>query len=409
MLDAIAHNQWNQLQRLLRGKPVRLTPVLSATLDQDDVALARTWLGRRSDWYAQAPVADFVDHFCRWLGVPRGWAFMGGRASLYAIVRALDLQPGDEVIVPAFTCQCVANAYEYHGVRVRFADIETHTYGIAADTLQAALTPATKAIMIQHTFGLVSRDFCRLLDAARARGLWVIEDCAHATGATWQGRKIGSFGDIAFFSSERSKIINTIHGGIVVTGRCDLARRMDEVYAQSSLPDEATIERQLNTVLHNWYVYKHRWRPLTADWAQWRYHARIVPQMQPEEYQGQFVAQYAQRMVAPVAALGLNQMRKLEHYRNKRREGAAHWDDWCQQQGLDRPLVLPDSEPAFLRYPVMVAPERKADLGWAADALGVMAGSWFTTITHPVPRNLETCPVGVEATRRVINLPTIFV
>ncbi|MCW5223551.1 DegT/DnrJ/EryC1/StrS aminotransferase family protein [Verminephrobacter aporrectodeae subsp. tuberculatae] len=408
-MKQLLRSQWTQTRRWLQGKPVRLQPLLCATLDRDDVALARAWRAQPGQWQSRAPVDEFTRQFCHWLGVRRGWAFMGGRAALYAIVQALELKAGDEVVLPAFTCQCVLNACTYQGVRVRWADIENQSFGMDADALSKVLGPATKAIMIQHSFGLINRDFERLLQLARERGLWVIEDCAHATGAEWRGRKLGTFGDIALFSSERSKIINTIHGGIVVAQHDTLARRMDAIHARAAVPSDAEIARLLNTVEYGWYVHKHRWRPFTAAWAEWRFGAQVLAQMQPEEFEGRFVPRYAQRMVAPVAALGLNQLAKMAHYQEKRRAGAAHWDAWCDKQGLRRPLVLPDSQPAYLRYPVLVEPQQRADLRWVADRLGMTAGVWFSSVTHPVARDSVGCPVGEDAVRRVLNLPTIFV
>lgn len=384
------------------------TPILSATLQADDAALARHWLTRPTQWQDDSPVQEWEQTFADWLGVDAAFAFMGGRAALYAVVRALDLQPGDAVIVPAFTCQCVVNAFRYHGIELVYADIDPGTYGLDAASVEQVLTPACKAIMLQYSFGLISRDLEATLALARQHNLKIIEDCAHATGASFHGKKLGTFGDIAIFSSERSKIINTIHGGTVVTSDPALITRMRAIRQDAPLPEPGKIEKLLNTVIHNHYTYAHPQRWLTARWADWRYGQRILPQMFAEEFRGEYCDHYRERMPAPVAALALNQLRKIDGFHQRRLEAAAQWDQWCDQEGYQKPQIIADSDPAWLRYPVCVPASMKQDVSWAARQLNVTAGVWFASAAHPLPLEPENCPHGARAARECINLPTLL-
>ena len=384
------------------------TPILSATLEADDAALARHWLTKPAQWHDDGPVREWEQTFAGWLGAQAAFAFLGGRAALYAVVRALDLQPGDAVIVPAFTCQCVVNAFRYHGIELVYADIDPDTYGLDAASVEQALTPACKAIMLQYSFGLISRDLEATLALAKRHNLKIIEDCAHATGASYRGKKLGTFGDIAIFSSERSKIINTIHGGTVVTSDPQLIERMQTVRQEAPLPEPEKIEKLLNTVIHNHYTYAHPQRWLTARWASWRYGQRILPQMFAEEFRGEYCAHYRERMPAPIAALSLNQLRKIDGFHQRRLQAAAHWDQWCDKEGYQKPLVVADSDPAFLRYPVCVPPTMKQDVSWAARRLNVSAGVWFASAAHPLPLEPDNCPNGARAARECINLPTLL-
>lgn len=399
---------FRQLLRVLDGRPACPAPLLSATLESDDAALAGQWLARPAQWHDEGPVREWERQFADWLGAGEAFAFMGGRAALYAVVQALDLRAGDAVVVPAFTCQCVVNAFRYHGIDLVYADIDPDTYGLDAASVERALTPACKAVMLQYSFGLISRDLEATLALARQRRLKVIEDCAHATGASLRGRKLGTFGDIAIFSSERSKIINTIHGGTVVTRDPALIERMRGIRRAAPLPDAGKIEKLLDTVIHNHYTYAHPQRWLTAQWAEWRYGRRILPQMFAEEFRGEYCAHYRERMPAPVAALALNQLRKIDGFHRRRLHAAAHWDRWCEDQGYRKPLVVADSDPAFLRYPVCVAPEMKQDVGWAERQLDVIAGVWFTSAAHPLPLEPDNCPNGARAARECVNLPTLL-
>ena len=204
------------LVRVAKGLPLTTVPLGSMTLDMSDVEIARDWLSRRRQWCDTNVIAEFETAFAAWNGSMFAYSFMGGRVALSAALYALDLQPGDEVIVPGYTCVVVPNALRYAGVEPVYCDIELDTWGPDAESLEARVTPRTRAVLIHHLYGLVCRDYDAILRFARSRGLHVIEDCAHATGAVYQGVRVGNRGDIGFFSSEQSKVFNTSQGGMAV-------------------------------------------------------------------------------------------------------------------------------------------------------------------------------------------------
>ena len=125
--------------------------------------------------------------------------FWKGRVGLYAILKALDIGPGDEVILPAFTCVVVANAVIYRGATPVYAEIDPKTYNIDPARIEERITEKTKVILAQNTFGL-SADLDAIFDVAQAHDLFVIEDCAHGFGGTYKGRLNGTVADAAFFS-----------------------------------------------------------------------------------------------------------------------------------------------------------------------------------------------------------------
>ena len=189
-------------------------PLLNMSLSQEEDECAANWLAKNdTKWTGKDNIQRVHQQIAQSWQTPWVASFMGGRAALFAIIRTLGLKPGEQILVPAFTCQCVANAISYNGVEIQFVDIETDTYGMSAQALKKKLTRRTKAILIQYTFGLVCRDIDDLLSIAHQYGLWIIEDCAHATGGKWRDKLLGTLGDIAFFSSDRSKNLNTLPGG----------------------------------------------------------------------------------------------------------------------------------------------------------------------------------------------------
>ncbi|QCT20184.1 aminotransferase class I/II-fold pyridoxal phosphate-dependent enzyme [Jejubacter calystegiae] len=377
----------------------RRVPLLNMSLTFREDSCAARWLSRDEQDYAPGQaVASLHQHIAeRWQSE---WvaSFMGGRAALYAVIRALALQPGDEVLIPAFTCQCVTNAITFNGVIARFVDIEQETLGMNAERMLAAIGPRTRAVLIQYTFGLVCRDLEQLLDVARHRQLWIIEDCAHATGASWQGHLLGTLGDIAFFSSERSKIVNTIHGGWIVTRHPALGKRLMQIQDDAPCPAPEFITRLLHTLRHA-YASLHSGSLPTPD-------VPLLPQMQADELNGLFSPQYQWRMAEPVAELLSLQLARLPEILARRQRGARYWQKWAQKMGLQGPKPRTDAQNGWLRYPLLANEPQALAKSTLETRLNVEAGVWFTTPMHPHPCELPDCPTGMDATRRCVNLPT---
>lgn len=377
------------------------------TLDYDDVELAESWLCMPERWQDTSTVKEYEAAFARWTGAAYAVSFAGARVALSACVYALDLQPGDEVILPGYTCVVVPNAFEFAGVAPRFVDIEDETFGIDANALAQALGPRTRAIVLQHLFGLVCRDYEQILDLAARQGIAVIEDCAHAAGAEFRGRRVGTRGTLGIFSSEQSKVLNTMQGGIAVTADAHLAKKLHEYQQQAPFPESRSIRAQLHNVQLSFAQGKASSRWLRGEIAEWRYGDYRIETTTDEEINRTRPANYGLRMAAPTAALGVNQLKKVERYNSQRRAAAEKWDAWCDARGYRKPLVIPDSVPVFLRYPVLVEPEIKRDIGPLQDELGVEIGVWFKTNLHPAPATLEGCPVADRCVDSCINFPTL--
>lgn len=406
----LARHQLGNLRRWLRGQPLAAPALGSMTLERDDVARARALLrGRAYGANDPAVVAGYEERFAAWNGSRHAFAFASGRVALGAALRALALAPGDEVVVPGYTCVVVANAIRFEGLVPRFADIELDTYGPDVERVAAAVGPRTRAIVLQHLYGLVCRDYEALLALARERGLAVVEDCAHATGAVWRGQRVGTRGDLAIYSSEQSKVFTTGQGGLAVTDDPALAERLASVRDAAPWPAPERVRRQLRTLVLQYYQASDPGRWWKGDIAELAHGRHRLLSTTPEEERGERPADHGARMPSCVAELGLHQLPKIERFNAQRRETAERWTAWCKRAGYAPPKVLPDSTPVFLRFPVLVEPERKADLRWAFDELGVEPGVWFTSQLHPAAGELPGCPRAATAVARCINLPCLGV
>jgi dTDP-4-amino-4,6-dideoxygalactose transaminase len=379
---------------------------VNASLGSDDVELARRWLRNRGAWLQNEYVEQFEAALAEWNGTRHAIGFMGARVALSAALDALELRPGDEVIVPAYTCVVVPNAMRFAGLKCLFADIELETYGLDAARIEARISPRTRAVLLHHLYGLVSRDYEAIVAVARRHNLAVIEDCAQSTGASWRDRRVGNLGDIAVFSTEQSKHLNTIQGGLALTNDDTLANRLRQWQHRAPFPDQGRVEGLLRTIIlaHARTAGRSAWN---ARLTIMRHAAAQTPSTTPEEERGERPDHYGQRMAPAIAAIGLNQLAKVDGFNAVRREGALHWDQWCRNHGYAPPFVVPGSVPTFLRYPVLVEPERKRDLQWAAD-LGVDVGIWFRGKLHPVDIPMDGCQRADEAVARCINFPCLF-
>jgi len=143
-------------------------------------------------------------------------AVSSGTAALEIIVRALGLS-GTEVVVPTNTFFATAAAAMHAGATVQLADVDADTLALSADTVEAALTDATAAVVLVHIGGMVSPDTEAIRALCDQRGILLVEDAAHAHGASWQGRSAGTFGAAAGFSFYPTKVVTSGEGGMIVT------------------------------------------------------------------------------------------------------------------------------------------------------------------------------------------------
>jgi perosamine synthetase len=179
-------------------------------------------------------VRDLEGAFAEWLGTSHAIAVTSGTAALHVAIAALDPEPGDEVVTTPVTDMGALSPILYQGAIPVFADVDPQTGNVSADTLEARISPRTRALVVTHLFGHPC-EMGAIADLAARHGLPLIEDCAQAYGTRWQGRRAGTFGSIACFSLQQGKHVTTGEGGLVATSDAALARRM-RVFVNKAWP-----------------------------------------------------------------------------------------------------------------------------------------------------------------------------
>lgn len=340
----------------------------------------------------------------------RAFAFWKGRVALYAILRALDLPEGEEVILPGYTCVVVASAVQHAGLRPVYADIRPGKFNLDPKAVAAAVTPRSRVLLIQHTYGLPA-DLEALLAIADRHGLIVVEDCAHAISGGQRREPLGSFGHAAFFSSQWSKPYTTGLGGIAITANATLARRLQVLQREFEQP---ALSRRLQLRLQ-YTLYSRLFSPALYWGSQRLLHTLsqrglFVGSSSQAELQGERPYDLQWRMAGFQKRIGRQQLVRLAAMQQHRRKLAQLYLRELQRAGWPV-TVAGEDEHVLLRLPVQV--QAKERLLQQAQRQRFELGSWFETPLHPIPldqhRDLAytpgCCPVAEHAARTTINLP----
>ena len=275
---------------LFGGKPVRKVPFPKhpiITSDEKNAVLEVLDSGNLSTFVASPgefflggkKIKEFEKKFAQKIGTKFAVAFNSATSALHAAVVAIDVKPGEEVIVPPYTFTSTATSVLMHNAIPVFADIKNDTYCIDPKSIEKNITKLTKGITAVHLFGH-SCDMDEILQISKKHDLKIIEDCAQSIGGEYKNRKLGTMGDCSIFSFQESKTIMTGEGGILLTD--------DE--------DIANIARMI------------------------RNHGEVVlPTMKQRSYKTEFLG-WGYRMTELEAAIGIAQIDKLDSLNAKRIE-----------------------------------------------------------------------------------------
>ena len=355
-------------------------------------------------------VKQFESAFSEYIGAKYAFSFGAGRMAFYAILKAMDIKAGDEVILPGYTCVVVPNAVIYAGAKPVYVDINPDDFTIDARKIEAKITPNTKIIMVQPMFS----SFCdmeTISQIAAKYNLKVIEDCAHALGADYNGKKAGNFSDAAFFTMEQSKIITTWMGGMAVTNNVALAEKLQATQFDTEFLDrKATTKLVVQLVLH--YLFRHPVTYLVGGYFLWLLSILgiLMPNILPEEIDGVKPEKYPIRLSNIQAKIGLKQLRNIGVNLKHRREVAAIYEDTLKELGLS--IYQADNyNSAHIRYAFLV--KERENLKEIFTKNQAELGEWYNSVIYPRDSSLEalyyqagSCPVAEFTADHCVNLPT---
>jgi len=356
-------------------------------------------------------VQQFEQAFARWVGVRRAFAFWKGRVALYTILRALGIGEDDEVVLPGYTCVMDVNPVKYLGARPVYVDIDPTTYNLDVRRVEEKLTPRTRVLIAQHTYGYPC-DMDALQAIAARRGITLIEDCCLALGSRYRGRLCGTFGTAAYWSFQWNKPFTTGIGGMVTTDDEALAAKLDALVQQECAPPPAKAAWMLaaQRLVYRTFIYPRTTAFATAAFRWLTHRGAVVGSSSNAEFEPTMPPGFFTRMSAGQARAGLRQMRKIDRNVAHRRHMREVYDRLLREAGWPVPPLPETMDPVLVRYPVRVTDKARA-VAEAPKHL-VELGTWFECPLHPIETPMEKydyqtgmCPEAEKACRDVVNLP----
>lgn len=397
---------------------------LSPNTEKDDLVLAlrllfRPWksvsvkMRQRLD-QRESAVKTLENRFKQYFDIKHAFAFNSGRTAFLGILKCLDLEPGDEILLQALTCNALVNPIFAAGLKPGFVDIEEKTLNIDANDLEKKISGKSRAVVIQHTFGLPA-EIDTILEICRHHNLILIEDCAHALGAKYNGTPVGAFGKAAFFSFGRDKVISSVFGGMAATNDDQLAQRLKNY--QDKLPEPSslwTFQQLLHPILTKFFVMPAygffgagKWLLLFLQKI-----GLLSKAVSNQEKQGRLPQNFLKKMPEALATIALNQFEKLEKFISHQRQIADLYDKNLAGLGLNLPPNTGGR--IYLRYPVLLK-NASTDmmLDKARQAKIFLDDGWRKTAIVPPDTNQTAmayikgdCPMAESVAKNIVNLPT---
>ncbi len=340
-------------------------PIARPSIGEEEIRAVEAVL--RSGMLVQGEaVARFEDEFSAYIGSGAGVAVSNGTVALDLALKGLSLEPGSEVITPAFTFIATANVALYQGLRPRFADVDPRTFNIDPEDLAERITPRTKAVIGVHLYGQPF-DLDAVSEICEDRGLHLIEDCAQAHGAELNGKKVGSYAT-GCFSFYPTKNMTTGEGGMITTDDPELGIRLRLLRNHGDLGK-----------------YNH------------------------------VVLGYNYRMTNIQGALGLVQLKRLEKFIRQREKNAQALDQGLKVEGITTPYKAPGARHVYNQYVVRVEEEfpfGREELMARLQKAGIATAVHYPKPVYEQPLYRElgldrgvSCPVAEEVSARVMSLP----
>ena len=398
-------------------KPITIS--LSPNTEKDDIWLALKLVFCPWKWKKGRAIEELENEFKKFLKVKYAFAFNSGRTSLMAILKGFGLEKESEVLLQAFTCNAAVNPVIWSGLKPVYVDCDEDNFNIDIEDLKKKITSKSKVVIVQHTFGMPA-EMVKILEIAKQNNLILIEDCAHSLGAEYYNQKIGTFGNAAFFSFSRDKIISSVYGGMVVTNDDNLAKKIKEFQQEIKYPSCCWILQQLmHPILMNFLIlllYKILLGKILLILSQWIH--ILSKAVHWKEKQGRKPSYFPKRMPNALAILALNQFKKLNRFYKHRRDLANFYYNEFKTSSFEvaknlssESLNFAGRKHSFLRFTIKhPAAHRIIKKAWSRNLL---IGDWYTSPIAPddtrlnkVGYELGTCPKAEKLSKQTLNLPT---
>ena len=381
---------------------------LSPNTDSDDVWLAFKTMMTPWTWKHGKANQKVEQWFVKQYPSSVIASFNSGRCALFALLQSFDIGEGDEVLLQAFTCVAVPNSVKWTGATPVFIDID-ETVNIDVRDAEKKLTSKAKALIVQHTFG-VPAQMDTIVGFCKKHNLILIEDCAHSLGATFKRKAIGSFGDAAFFSFGRDKVVSSVWGGVSTKYKVQ-STKLIQIQENTIFPPLFWIFQQLlhpiafSIILASYNI----WIGKLLLFILQRLHFLSKPVYREELTSGKpniFPAKFPNAL----ALLLMHQLAKLEQMNKNRHDIAKLYRNNLKNMNSINTISDIDGS-IFLRFPLLV--DNPLEYMRKAKAKGILLGNWYHHVIDPagvdyraIGYTMGSCPKAEQVSATVLNLPT---
>jgi dTDP-4-amino-4,6-dideoxygalactose transaminase len=349
-------------------------------------------------------IEGFEHKFSEYIGCEHAIATYSGTAALYVLLKVYGLKKGDEVIVPAYTCESVPRLIIDMGYTINFVDVDKETYNISIEGLKSKISRNTKAILAIHMFGNPC-EMKEVMEIAADYNAVVIEDAAQSICAEYDGKKIGTIGDAGFFSLGEGKPLTTINGGFIVTnddGIAEESRKIIDDFDGFGIRKKFAVVMKLLTyyMLKNPRSYDLIYKMIENR----RYERRDKLKMSMGL--NHFKFKYTDMQ----ASVGMVQLSNLERFNDTRKRNALILMKYLKgMNGIHLPQIGRYSKPIFLRLPIWVediTEKQREDLIDKLRESGIDAPVAYPNSLPKFFLNSDGYPNAEELVSKTITLPT---
>jgi len=361
---------------------------------------------------------NFENRFSKFIGQGHTVSFAAGRMGFFALMQTLGIGKGDEVILQGHTCSVMPNAVWRTGATPIFADIDPNTFGSSATEIEKVLTPNTKMIVAQHSFGIPC-DIEPIVNLARSKGIFLLEDCAITLGSKINGIHVGNFGDAALFSIDHSKPLNAFIGGLIYISNNELYEKLKEIQKSS---DDLPLNRQ-ETIKKKLFFERKYYNPQNYGKSFFISKLNRILFRERDSYltddygkEPSSTYPYPAKLPAFLAQLSLYELERWESEKKKRQELLTAFLDLSALVGLTKFLPPPyfDSnlEIVPLRF-VYTHPDADVIRRRMSKFIDI-SGFWFDKPIVACSDSCKlgyiygSCPVSENVGKEIINWPCVF-
>ena len=393
-------------------KPISIS--LSPNVEKDDIRLALNLIIRPWLWNSGKGIKQLEEEFEKYLGVKHAVSFNSGRSSFFAILKSLNVEKGNGVLLQAFTCNAVPNPVLWAGLEPVYADCNKDSFNIDISDLEAKISIKTRVLVVQHTFGMPA-NMDEILSVARQHGLILVEDCAHSLGAEFKGQKTGTFGKAAFFSFSRDKVISSVYGGMAATNDDSVAEKLKNLQKYFGQPSMFWVFQQLlhPILLHFVILPVYNFLDLGKIFLILSQVLHILSKaVSWKEKRGEKPDYFPKALPNAMALMALNQFNKLDKFYSRRKKIFEFYKENLKNTSFVLPKENLESMPSYLRFTVKHKKAHEIIFeSWRKQ--NVLLGDWYTTPIAPFDTKLDemkykkvSCPIAEKLSNETLNLPT---